>query len=231
METVGEWMGWLQIGWFTGLAAVLIGLTVLTATRRSGVVIVMCGLIVAIFSAGMLLGQDYGRRLDPTSPVTCVQVDGIDVCTHPAYGETVGPMAEAVAATVRPLVDARVVPPRVMDRGYEPSQSTPAFFPHPYGAVVADGVARDLVRRGCWDEAVEVDRAVDFLARWLVVQAGFMPGQSFHPAPETPEPFHHDSQREAFDRFSLLGTAGQVTWLAGNFDDVVACRVEIGDIP
>jgi hypothetical protein len=58
-----------------------------------------------------------------------------------------------------------------------------------------------------------------------------MPRQSIHPAPETPEPFHHDSQREAFDRFSRLGTAGQVAWLAENFDDVVACRVEIGAIP
>jgi hypothetical protein len=230
METVGEWLGWLQVGWFAGLAVSLIGLTVLRPARRSGVGLVTVGLIVAVGSAGVLLGQNHERRLDPAAPVTCLRADGIDVCTHPAYGEAIGPMAEAVAATVRPLVDAGVVPPRVMDRGYRPSQSTPAFFPHPDGAVVAEEVANSLVR-GCMDDAVEVDRAVGFLARWLVVQAGYMPRQSIHPAPETPEPFHHDSQREAFDRFSRLGTAGQVAWLAENFDDVVACRVEIGAIP
>ncbi|MEX1043865.1 MAG: hypothetical protein WD020_04450, partial [Acidimicrobiia bacterium] len=232
METVGEWMGWLQFGWFAGLTVVLVGLTVLAVTRRSGMALVGFGVILAVGFAGVLLGRDHERRLDPTAPVTCLEADGIEVCTHPAYGDAIGPMAEAVAATVRPLVDAGVVPRKVMDRGYAPPQATFAFFPHPDEAVVADGVARDLVHRGrCWDVAVEVDRAADFLSRWLVVQAGYMPVQSIHPAPETPEAFHHDSQREAFDRFSRLDPGGQVAWLAENFDDVAGCRVEIGDIP
>ena len=232
METVGEWMGWLQMGWFMGLAGTLLGLTVLRPARRSGIGLATVGLIVAVGAAGLLLGQNHERRLDPAAPVTCLQADGIDVCTHPAYGEAIGPMAEAVAATIRPLVDAGVVPPRVMDRGYGPAQSTPAFFPYPDDSVVAEEVANSLVRRHrCLDDAVEDDRAVGFLARWLVVQAGYMPRQSIHPPPETPEPFHHDSQREAFDRFSRLDEAGQVAWLAENFDDVVACRVGIGDIP
>lgn len=230
METVGDWMGWLQVGWFAGLAVFLVSLTVLGPARRSGMRLVTAGLIVAAGAAGMLVGQDHARRLDPAAPVACLLVDGIEVCTHPAYGEAIGPMTEAVAATIRPLVNAGVVPPRVMDRGYRPSQSTPTFFPYPDGAVVAEEVANDLVR-GCMGDDADVHRAMDFLTRWMVVQAGYMPRQAIHPPPETPEPFHHDSQRKVFDRFSRLGEAGQVAWLAENFDDVVACRVRIADIP
>lgn len=234
-ENIGAAMGWLQLAWFGSIAVLAFGVAVAAARRRFPMSLLGVG-GVAVLAAVALL-QTPGRHLDPEAPLVCDQGE-IEVCAHPAYEGQLAEMADVIRATIKPLVDAGIVPSRVveddyLDGGDLDRSAIGFFFPYPVPAVVAEDVAQSALRDSyCISEGTseETEMAWSFMVRWLVIQAGLEPPVHFSAAPEDP-PLFFDEQQEAADRrFESLGPEGQVTWLRRNYERLVACELRIEEI-
>lgn len=236
-ETVGAWVGWLQVVWFGSVAVLGFGVAVAAARRRFPMgLLAVSG--VAVLAAGVLL-QAPGRHVNSDAPRVCDQ-GGIEVCVHPAYEGQLPEMAKVIRATITPLVEAKVVPNRVVEDnfldGEDSDRSAIGFFPHPDPAIVAEDVAQAALGDAyCSDFSnSEGDESTwlawEFVTRWLVIQAGLEPPVHVSPAPGNPPLFFDEQQEAAYKRFEALGAEGQVAWLRRNYQGLVGCEVGIGEI-
>lgn len=234
-EMVAGWVGWLQVVWFGSIMLLGLGAAVALARRRFPAGWLGIGTVAAVVSAVILL-QAPDRQVDPNAPLVCDQ-GTVEVCVHPAYESQLPELAEVIRATVAPLVEAEVIPARVVQDEYledeSSDESAVGFSPHPDLEFVAENVALSALGDGyCFVDETggTAYLAWDFTARWLVIQAGLEPPAQSFPAPENPPLFFDEAQEDAFERFETLGSDGRVTWLRDHYEALVACRVGIEEI-
>lgn len=233
-ETVSDWVGWLQVVWFSAVAVLGFGIAVTVSRRRLPVGLFGVGM-AAILTAVVLL-MSPGRHVDPEAPLVCDQ-GAIDVCTHPAYEDHLPDLANVIRSTIAPLVEAEVVPSRVVSDDYldgdNPNATAIGFSPHPDAAFVAEDVAQSALRDShCTGGDLDYERflAWDFVARWLMIQGGVDPPVHFSPAPDDPPLFFDEAQAAAFERFEALGPEGQIAWLRSNYQPLVSCQVDLEEV-
>lgn len=237
-EAVAGWLGWLQVVWFASIAILALGVAVAAARRRIPVWWLGIGAATAVLSAVLLL-QAPGRQVDPAAPLICAE-GAVEVCMHPAYESHLAETAEVVRATLAPLIEAGVIPARVVQDDYldpdSTSRSAIGFLPHPDLAVVAGDVAQSALGDAyCSDFAgSEGDESTwlawEFVGRWLVIQAGLEPPVDFSPVPENPPLFFNEQQVAAFERFDSLTPDSRVRWLGNNYQRLIRCEVGIEEI-
>lgn len=230
-ESIGDWVGWLQFAWFGAAAILAFGVAVAAARRHLPKSLLGVGVVAALAAVALL--QAPGRHVEPEAPLVCDK-GAIEVCAHPAYRGHLGEMADTISATVGPLVDAGVVPSRVVEDDYLDEDADPSaigFWPYPDLAFVAEDVAQSALGDAyCYSEGPDATDAWDFMVRWLVIQGGLKPPIHVSPAPADPPLFNGPAQEAAYRRFEALGPDSQVNWLEENYERLVACELGVAEI-